>query len=83
MPIYEYHCTDCDHHFDRLVLSIRDTPPAAACPVCHSDDVRRLISAPAVLQGGADGGGGEQEAAPEKPSIFGRKELNEALRRKA
>jgi putative FmdB family regulatory protein len=40
MPIYEYKCRACGHHFEELV---RDaiTPP---CPSCRSSEVERTIS---------------------------------------
>ncbi len=43
MPIYEYECTSCHHHFD-LIQKINDQPPTE-CPQCHKDKVMRLISA--------------------------------------
>ena len=44
MPIYEYHCRDCDHDFEALVRG-RRTP---ACPACDSDALHRRQSAFAV-----------------------------------
>lgn len=43
MPIYEYHCKNCDHHFD--VLQKVSEPPVAECPKCPSNDVAKLVSA--------------------------------------
>jgi len=57
-------------------------PPEVACPACAGTEVRRLISAPVVHSGGERGGEAEEAPAP-KPPVFGRKELNEALKSKS
>lgn len=43
MPIYEYECTNCNHHFD-LMRKISDEP-LKQCPECKEDTVIKLISA--------------------------------------
>ena len=43
MPIYEYECTSCHHHFD-MMQKINDTP-AKQCPQCFENTAVRLISA--------------------------------------
>ncbi|MCE0723812.1 MULTISPECIES: FmdB family zinc ribbon protein [Legionella] len=43
MPIYEYQCTSCNHHFD-LMQKISDEP-VTQCPVCYQNTVVKLISA--------------------------------------
>jgi putative FmdB family regulatory protein len=43
VPIYEYECKSCHHHFD-LMQKIAD-PPAKQCPQCLEEAVVRLISA--------------------------------------
>jgi putative FmdB family regulatory protein len=49
MPIYEYQCRACRHHFERLVrpvsTSVGDVP---TCPSCSGHDVERLLSGFAV-----------------------------------
>ncbi len=40
MPIYEYHCENCNKDFERLVFG--DEKPG--CPACDSSDVCRLMS---------------------------------------
>ena len=45
MPIYEYKCSGCGHHFEYLVLP---ASPAAACPSCQSQDLEQMISLFAV-----------------------------------
>ena len=62
---------------------MRQDPPEMHCPACQGTEVRRLISAPVVHSGSEGGGGGAVEEAPaSKPEVFGRKELNEALKSK-
>jgi putative FmdB family regulatory protein len=43
MPIYEYQCTNCHHHFD-LMQKISDEP-ATQCPECGKNTVVKLVSA--------------------------------------
>ena len=83
MPVYEYRCESCGERCEKLVRSIRQEPPEVHCPACQGTEVRRLISAP-VVHSGRESSGGEGEAAPaHKPPVFGRKELNEALKSKS
>jgi putative FmdB family regulatory protein len=84
MPVYEYECELCGERFERLVRSMKQDPPGLACPACRGTEVRRLISAPVVHSGGEGSGGSQAEEAPApKPPVFGRKELNEALKSKS
>ena len=43
MPIYEYHCAACDHHFD--VMQKMSDEPIQQCPECGAHRVSKLISA--------------------------------------
>lgn len=43
MPIYEYECTNCHHHFD-LIQKINDAP-AKQCPQCFQNTAVKLVSA--------------------------------------
>jgi putative FmdB family regulatory protein len=45
MPIFEYECRECEHHFEYLVLS---SSPAAECPACGKKDLKQMISLCAV-----------------------------------
>ncbi|NLF00981.1 MAG: zinc ribbon domain-containing protein [Anaerolineales bacterium] len=84
MPLYEYECQACGARFEKLVRSISQRPEHIACPACHSSDLQRLISAPAVHGGTASEGGGEvEESAPVTPRLFGRKELEAATKGKS
>jgi len=55
MPIYEYKCTNCDAHFERLQGMDEPDPP---CPMCGSA-VQKQMSATGgivVSDGGQDQG---------------------------
>ena len=41
MPLYDYECRACRHHFEALVRG-SDAP---SCPACQSQDLARLPSA--------------------------------------
>jgi putative FmdB family regulatory protein len=43
MPLYEYACQECEHHFEELVLN----GEPVECPECHTAKVERLLSVPA------------------------------------
>ena len=83
MPIYEYICCTCGEFFEHWHPSMRDPSPVA-CPRCGGDTQRR-ISAPIIRSSGATRDARDAPArtagdAPAKPEMFGRKELNSALR---
>jgi putative FmdB family regulatory protein len=84
MPVYEYHCQQCGKVFGHLFRTLKaaeagDTPP---CPACGGSDVQRLISSIAVLGGAQEGGGGSGESTGENrpKELFGRKELEQAIK---
>ncbi len=43
MPIYEYKCEDCGHHFDAL-RTMRAADDAIACKACGSERTQRTLS---------------------------------------
>ncbi|MDY6877263.1 MAG: zinc ribbon domain-containing protein [Chloroflexota bacterium] len=47
MPIYEYHCRDCNVTFEVLVRS----STTVICPHCGSSSLDKLLSAPITLSG--------------------------------
>jgi putative FmdB family regulatory protein len=49
MPLYEYDCQNCAHHFEALVRGAE----APACPACHGTDLQRALSTFAVSTGSA------------------------------
>lgn len=42
MPIYEFTCNECNNRFETLVLNSREK---AQCPQCHSEKLKKMISA--------------------------------------
>jgi putative FmdB family regulatory protein len=50
MPIYEYHCKECDSTFDTLVRNLGASDDVT-CESCSSTNVRRLISRFAMVGG--------------------------------
>jgi putative FmdB family regulatory protein len=43
MPLYEYHCNECNEEFEKMVrFSEADQSPV--CPACHSQDTVKKIS---------------------------------------
>ncbi len=52
MPIYEFHCDDCDRSFETLVRPGHDED--AECPACHGGRLSREMSvfASARVSGG-------------------------------
>ncbi len=42
MPIFEYHCAECDTRFEDLVLGGK--PAAVACKECGGSSVERVFS---------------------------------------
>ncbi|MGD1994633.1 MAG: zinc ribbon domain-containing protein [Anaerolineae bacterium] len=85
MPIYEYACDECSHRFERIFMSPDERPEQMECPECGGSEVQRLFSAPSVRVG--ERGGPDMEAVGEaasgRPELFGRKELNEALKKRS
>jgi putative FmdB family regulatory protein len=50
MPLFEYECRGCGHHFEHLT---RDRQPPV-CPACAGADLQKLLSAFAVGGNGGD-----------------------------
>jgi len=40
MPIFEYHCMDCDKDFESLVFGDQEV----SCPICKGSNLNRLLS---------------------------------------
>jgi len=43
VPMYDYACQKCDHHFEALVFD----GDRVVCPVCAAEEVTRQVSLPA------------------------------------
>lgn len=58
MPLYEYVCKDCGHHFDAL-RSMKDADQPIACRSCRGEHTNRALSVFfATSEGRAVAGGG-------------------------
>lgn len=53
MPMFEYECQQCGRRFEMFVSAGRK----AACPQCHSEELKKLISTVGWI-GGRGGSGG-------------------------
>jgi putative FmdB family regulatory protein len=87
MPIYAYRCQACGQSFDRLFKSIAKIPKTIACPQCASRKVRRLVTAPNVratdgVTSSSDAAYADTADAPVETGLFGRKELNEVVKKR-
>jgi len=49
MPIYEYECSVCRHHFDRKQRF--DAETVAICPQCQGKAQRVIFSVPVIFKG--------------------------------
>ena len=49
MPIYEYHCQDCDKKSSVFFRSFASVGPAR-CPHCNGDKMDRLVSKVSILK---------------------------------
>jgi putative FmdB family regulatory protein len=49
MPIYEYECGECRHHFDKR-QQFHDEPKAE-CPKCKGQSKRVMVPAPVIFKG--------------------------------
>lgn len=50
MPLYEYKCSECKHHFE--LLQSFNAEKTQACPVCGSKSDRLMSLGSFVLKGG-------------------------------
>jgi len=55
MPIYEYACKKCDRVFEELIVRKSDEADVK-CPACDGRRVEKVMSRPAAVAGGGDGG---------------------------
>lgn len=54
MPLYEYHCSECDQSFEKM-MRFSELDLAPECPHCHSRETHKQIStfASRITGGGA------------------------------
>jgi putative FmdB family regulatory protein len=62
MPIFEYVCRECDHHFEAIVMGSK----SAKCPKCESKKLDQQLSRFAV-----QGKGSGESFAAESPGACG------------
>ena len=51
MPMYDYRCSQCGHRFEELIFS--QGKKEIVCPKCKTEQVERLMGAPATISGSA------------------------------
>lgn len=51
MPIYEYQCESCEHELE-AIQKFSDAP-LTECPACHSDQLKKKVSAAAFRLSGS------------------------------
>lgn len=56
MPMYDYHCKNCDEVFEELILSSTTPDEEIECPKCGQNKSERLLSAPMISTGGSSNG---------------------------
>ncbi len=49
MPIYEYHCSDCNNDFDKLVRFSDPKIDSPECPDCYSENTLKRLSTVAAF----------------------------------
>ncbi|CAO0824690.1 Zinc ribbon domain-containing protein [Desulfarculales bacterium] len=52
MPIYEFRCEKCQQIFEHLALG-NDQADSICCPACASEDLSRVLSSCACVEGGS------------------------------
>lgn len=65
MPIYEFFCPACGHHFEKLV-KLNETP---ACPSCQATEPQRKLSLSAGIITGKSHGKAMGEARSRAQSV--------------
>lgn len=50
MPLYDYHCINCDHTFEEAhTVDDRALPTHSSCPICNHNTIEILIGAPSLV----------------------------------
>ena len=65
MPIYEYHCQDCDKKSSVFFRSFSAVGPAR-CPHCHGERMDRLVSKVSILKSW----GSSMDGMPSAESLY-------------
>jgi putative FmdB family regulatory protein len=69
MPIYEYHCNQCQLEFSLLLLSPKELKKAS-CRYCQSKDLKKLLSSFSVHQTEEARLSGLDTSKPRKDSFY-------------
>ncbi len=56
MPIFDYHCVDCETTFE-IFHKVREKADDIVCPHCGSKNSKKLMSAPMVSMGSSTDSG--------------------------
>ena len=70
MPMFDYHCKDCDNVYDELVQSCEVPDDEIFCPECGKNQSERLISAPSISTDTAASGTSFNTSSCGAPSGF-------------
>ncbi len=62
MPIFDYHCVDCEQTFE-VFHKVKERSEDIVCPNCSSRNFKKLMSAPAVSMGASSSGSGCESGA--------------------
>ena len=55
MPVYDYQCKECEHHFtEQYKIADRKIPTENPCPECGKKEVQQLIGCTNHIQPDAD-----------------------------
>ncbi|MFQ6604653.1 MAG: zinc ribbon domain-containing protein [Fidelibacterota bacterium] len=69
MPIYDYHCKNCDTDFEELVFSSLVPDEEITCPQCNKNEAQRQLSAP-MISTGSTGSSDSHSGGCNAPSGF-------------
>ena len=67
MPIYEYHCSDCNNDFDKLVRFSDPKIDSPECPDCHSENTLKRLSTVAAFNRATTSTGASSSCASSGP----------------
>jgi len=55
MPLFDFVCTQCGTHFERLIRTSGQSTQAVICPVCQSQETKKQLATFAVTSGSSAG----------------------------
>ena len=82
MPIYEYHCKDCDKDVEVFFLSLSDaSEKTPECPDCAGVKLERIISSVSVVKENDPSAGHSTSSQKQKPYKEDTKSLSDAMKK--